>query len=184
MRRPTLDGLPPQPPLPPGYALRSYREGDLGALASVLRAAFDDPTWTPERVRTTLTNAPDVAQTLVIDHGGVPVATASARLKADFPGSGYVHWVAAAPAHRGFGLGYAVTLAVLHVFTEMGCRAAVLKTDDERLAAIRAYRRLGFRPEHQDATHPARWAIVEAELAEGTPPDGPETALPIGLGHE
>lgn len=164
MRRPTLDGLPAPPALPDGYALRPYQEGDLDALAATLRRAFDDETWTPERARTALTEAPDVARFFVIAWQGVPVATASARLKADFPGSGYVHWVAADPAHQGQGLGRAATLAVLRAFAARGCRDAILRTDDARLPAIRTYWRLGFRPEHQDETHPARWAAVEAKL--------------------
>ena len=170
MRRPTLDGLPPLLPLPPGYALRPYRPADLDALASVLRTAFGDETWTTARLRTALIDAPDVVQTLVIAHQDVPVATASARLKAEHPGSGFVHWVAADPAYQGHRLGGIVTLAVLHAFIPLGCRDAVLKTDDERLPAIRTYWRLGFRPEHQDATHPARWADVEASLFGETAP--------------
>jgi len=170
MRRPTLDGLPPLPVLPTGYTLRAYREGDLGPLASVLRRAFDDETWTPERARTALVDAPDVRQIFAIDWQGTLAATASARLKSEYPGSGYVHWVAVDPAHQGRGLGYAVSLAVLHAFVDLGCRDAVLKTDDPRLAAIRTYWRLGFRPEHQHETHPARWAEVEAKLLERQSP--------------
>lgn len=170
MRRPTLDGLPPLPVLPSGYVLRPCREDDLDSLAFVLRQAFGDPAWTPDRVRTALIDAPDVPETLVIAHQGVPVATASARQRPEHPGSGYVHWVAADPAYQGQRLGYIVTLAVLHAFVLMGCRDAVLETDDARLAAIRTYYNLGFRPEHRDETHPARWADVETKLFGGTDP--------------
>jgi mycothiol synthase len=111
--------------------------------------------------------APDVREIFVITRDGVPVATASARLDPDrFPGSGYVHWVAADPAQSGRGLGYAATLATLHAFVALGCRDAVLETDDERLPAIRTYRKLGFAPEFADDTHAARWQAVDAALAE------------------
>lgn len=165
MRRPTLDGLPSLPDLPPGYAVRSYQEGDLEALAAVLRRAFDDETWTPDRVRGALVDASDVVRVLVVDFNGAPVATASARLTLEHSGSGYVHWVAVDPAHQGRGLGYAVSLAVLHEFALLGCRDAVLETDDPRLAAIRTYLKLGFWPEHRHESHPARWAAVEVGLA-------------------
>lgn len=164
MRRPTLDGLPALPNLPPGYTLRPYRDGELDAFVSVLRQAFDDATWTPERARTALIEMPEVDPVLVIDWQGAPVATASARRRPEYPGSGYVHWVAVDPAHQGHGLGYVVTLAVLHAFAELGCRDAVLETDDPRLAAIRTYWKLGFRPESRHETHAARWAAVEAKL--------------------
>src|SRR2546421_12626517 len=102
MRRRRLDDLPPMPELPQGYTLRNYRDGDAEALAGLFAAAFADKNWTPAQVRQKLVEAPDVEKTLVIDHEGVPVATASVRLLPErFPGSGYVHWVAADPRHQG-----------------------------------------------------------------------------------
>src|SRR5262245_1173719 len=79
MRRPNLDDLP-DIPLPPGATLREYQEGDQGSLAALMRAAFDDAKWTPERVQTVLIEPPDVAKTFVIEQDGEIVATASARL--------------------------------------------------------------------------------------------------------
>jgi mycothiol synthase len=165
MRRPNLDDLPEIPLLPPGYTLREYRESDLEPLAAMMRAAFEDPQWTAERVRAALMDAPDVKKTFVVAYEGKPVASASARLlPEEFPGSGYVHWVATDPEHRGRGLGYAVSLAVLHEFRRLGCKDAVLETDDFRLAAIKTYQNLGFVPEHRHESHAARWAVVLANL--------------------
>lgn len=101
----------------------------------------------------------------MIAYDGKPVATTSARLLPDrFPDSGYVHWVAADPAHQGHRLGYIVTLATLYEFARMGCKDAVLETDDDRLAAIKTYQNLGFKPEHRNALHIERWAKVAADL--------------------
>lgn len=164
MRRPDLENLPATPELPAGYTLRLYRETDLVSLASLLRDAFADPQWTPERVRETLADSPEVKAVYVIEYGGEIVATASARLLPDvFPGSGYLHWVAVAPAHRGKHLGHAITVAVLHEFTRLGCKDAVLETQDDRLPAIQIYRSVGFVPEHTHETHPERWSKI-AEL--------------------
>ncbi len=161
MRRPNLNDLPALPPLAAGYTLRLFRESDLSALANVMAKAFEDDTWTPERFRNTLSEAPDVKEVHVIERSGVPVATASAQLLPDkYPGSGYVHYVAVAPEEQGKNLGYAVTLSVLHAFGRMGCKDAVLQTDDPRLAAIKIYQRLGFQPEHTHETHMARWGAV------------------------
>ncbi len=164
MRRPTLDALPPVPELPVGYSLRLFQAGDLESLAALMRSAFEDEVWTPEWVRETLTESPEVKAVYVIEYGGKIVATASARIVEDvFPGSGYLHWVAVAPEHRGKHLGAAISLAVLYEFARLGCKDAVLETQDSRLPAIKTYRSLGFVPEHTHESHPERWGKI-AEL--------------------
>ena len=166
MRRSNLDDLPPMPELPPGYVLRTYRANDLEPLAVTMRAAFEDESWTPEYLRDTLVDAPDVLKIFVIEFEGKPVASASVRLIPDkFPASGYVHWVACHPAHRRKGLGYAITLATLYEFVKLGCKDAVLETDDHRLPAIRTYRSLGFVEEHTAESHLLRWAAIADMLA-------------------
>ncbi len=166
MRRPDLGNLPPLPALPPGYTLRLYREGDLEPLTALMRRAFDKPEWTPEKINAMLIADPTVKQTFVIDFEGVPVASASARVMPEYPGSGYVHWVGVDPAHRGQKLGYVTTLAALHAFAEMdGLKDAVLETDDDRLPAIKTYQNLGFAPENRHDSHPERWGEIFANLA-------------------
>jgi ribosomal protein S18 acetylase RimI-like enzyme len=165
MRRPNLENLPALPELPEGYILRLYREADLTSLAALLRDAFEDPQWTPERVRETLAESPEVKAVYVIEYAGEIVATASARLLPDvFPESGYLHWIAVAPAHRHKNLGHTVTIAVLHEFVRLGCKDAVLETQDARLAAIRLYTSLDFVPEHTHETHPERWSKIAEML--------------------
>jgi mycothiol synthase len=164
MRRPTLDDLPAMPEPPPGYAVRLLRPGEEEGLAAVLAKVFG-PEWTVEKARAELVDAPDVAATYVVTWEDAPVATASARLLPDrFPGSGYLHWVAGDPAHRGKGLGRLVTLRVLHHFRAAGCRDSVLETDDERLPALRIYLDLDYIPEYTDPTHPERWDRILRRL--------------------
>jgi mycothiol synthase len=164
MRRPNLDGLPSLD-LPPGYTLRTYRDEDLEPLAALLQSAFPEMTWDAEKVRGALPGDETVKTTFLIEHGGVPVATASARLVPEqHPGSGYVHWVGAHPEHRGARLGYFATVATLHEFVRLGCRDAVLETDDQRIPALRTYLRLGFAPEMRHDSHTARWARLAADL--------------------
>jgi mycothiol synthase len=169
MRRFSLDDLPEMPPLPPGYTLRTQRsDADPEPLAALLRTAFETASWTAERVYSELLVAEGVPQTFVIDFEDRPVATASALLLPErFPGSGIVHWVAADPGHKGKRLGYCVSLAVLRLFGTLGCQDALLKTDDERLAAIRTYFNLGFVPDNCHPSHPERWKSVLAALAAG-----------------
>ncbi len=163
MRRPDLDGLP-APPLSAGHTLRRAGTADAGGIAIVMASAFG-PEWTPERVRRSLLDAPDVETTFVIETAAGPVATASARLDpARFPGSGYLHWVGVHADHRERRLGAAVVLTVLARFRDLGCRDAVLETDPPRLPAIRVYLGLGFRPEPLGRAHEAVWRDIFANL--------------------
>lgn len=166
MRRPWLDDLPTPPALPPGYILRRYEPADLGSLATVLTRAFGE-TWDEQRVCERLADAPDVQAIYVVAHEQRIVATASARVAPDeFPGSGYVHWVAADPDYQGRGLGLLVSERVLRHFKQAGLRDAVLETQNFRLAAVRGYLRLGFVPEYRygDPGEQLRWARLLAQL--------------------
>jgi mycothiol synthase len=161
MRRPDLSDLPPAPA---GVEVAS--EADVPGLALLLDASFEDP-WDGARVRRDLLDDPTVHQTLVIRDGDAIVATASARvLPAEYPGAGYVHWVASDPKRRGQGLGFAVTLAVLYEFITEGLTESVLETDDERLSAIRVYLGLGFIPQYRDDSHQSRWSKIFIAMAE------------------
>lgn len=163
MRRPDLDDLPPMR-VPDGFELREILPGEDQALTDLLSAAFGEA-WTVEGVRRALIDAPDVKNTYVLVQDGRLVATASARLVPDrFPGAGYVHWVGADPQMKGRRLGQIVSLRTLYRFRELGCRDAVLQTDDHRLPALRTYFALGFLPEPACPTHPARWKHVFEEL--------------------
>jgi mycothiol synthase len=165
MRRPNLENLPPIPPLPEGYVLRLYAPEDLPGLFALLQAAFEEQGWTAEKVVESLVDAPDVKRVFVIARDGEIAATASCRIHpTDFHGSGYMHWVGVSPEHRSRGLGEAVSVACLHAFTELGCKDAVLETDDFRIPAIRMYQKLGFHPVHRSESHIERWAAIASEL--------------------
>lgn len=155
------DGATP----PEGYAVRAHRADQHDELAAVLAAAFPDYEWTADHVCGRLVEAPDVEAVYVVEHEGLPVATASARyVPEQWPDSGYVHWVGCHPAHWGRGLGRLITLRVLEHFAEMGRKDAVLETDDPRLPAIRIYLGIGFQPEPYMAGHAGRWEAVMKAL--------------------
>jgi mycothiol synthase len=159
MRRPDLASLPPVP-----AGVESADAEDVPGLVSLLEAAFEEP-WDGDRVRRDLLEDPSVRRTLIIRDGEAIVATASARvLPSEYPGAGYVHWVASHPTHRGQGLGFAATAAVLQEFLTEGLTEAVLETDDERLSAIRVYLGLGFIPQYRDGGHQLRWSKIFTAL--------------------
>ncbi len=165
MRRKDLAELPDFPTLPVGTRLRRADFPDAPGLARVLASAFADERWTPGLVHRLLLDAPDVVAVFVVEVDGVACATASARLLPErFPHCGYVHWVGTHAGAAGRGLARLANLAVLHEFVRQRCTAVVLETDDVRLAAIRMYHGLGFRPEMTEPCHPARWEAVLAQL--------------------
>jgi len=141
-----LSDLPPIPFLNDGMQLRIATSADASELASLLAAAFA-PTheWDVDRVNAELLECADVPTSYIISDCDAIVATASVLLRADQAlNAGYLHWVAVNPSWQGQGLGYVVSLAVLHELARLGRSGASLKTDDHRLAAIKTYLKLGF----------------------------------------
>jgi mycothiol synthase len=166
MRRPWLGDLPVIA-VPESYTVRAYQHGDLPALCDLLTRAFGETEpWDEGRVRRTLVDADDVEETYVVAESDRLLATASARLTARYPASGYLHWVAADPDVQGKGLGTLISARVLRHFREHGLRDAVLETHNFRLPAIRSYLRLGFVPEYEydDPDERMRWVRVLPQL--------------------
>jgi mycothiol synthase len=146
--------------------LRDYKPEDLPGLTELLSKSFEEMQWNEETVSQRLVEAADVKKIYIIDCDGKPVATASARIMPDeYPNAGYLHWVAVHPDYRKKKLGTAVSLAVLREFVAMGCKSAVLETEDKRLAAIKVYQDLGFKAVHRHSSHALRWAMIAELLA-------------------
>ncbi len=165
MRRPNLDDLPAMPSLEEGYQLRLAQPGEAEAIAVLLQGAFDDTEWTVDKVRKELLDAKDVVKTFIVDYRGVSVATASLRISDEFPGSGYLHWVASHPAHRRKNLGLVVCLACMYAARERSCSSAVLETQEMRIPAIGLYKKLGFEPVYREPSDGERWLLVLSNLA-------------------
>lgn len=165
MVRVDLDDLPAVE-LPDGYSIRSYRPGDAAAWCEIITESFGgkrelshfegtmraDFPFRPERI-------------LFVTHGDELVATASAWCKPDWDvEAGYIHMVGCRPSHAGKGLGYAVSLAVLHRHVEDGRKRACLHTDDFRVPALKTYLRLGFVPRLVHENQRERWRAALENL--------------------
>ena len=169
MARPHLEPGPALLPLPAGYELRlAHGDDDERDLAHVLTTSFEEE-WSIERVRSSLTAAPDVLAVYVVTWNDRPVATASSRYHPEqFPDAGYVHWVGGLPEHAGRGLGSALMERLRQDFHERGYGSAILETDDQRLPAIKVYLRHGYLPLYdvKGEDHRPRWtAIFQSLLA-------------------
>jgi mycothiol synthase len=166
---------PAAPPLGPEspIVVRQAGKADAAPMARLLGAAFPELQWDVARAHKDLLEAPDVPAVFVIEDGADLIATASVRYQQRFPESGYVHWVAVDPKHRGKRLGNVVMERVLRRFFADGRRTAILETDDVRLPAITSYLGLGFVPRYADPDHEDRWSQVFGQLAQSrrTPKD-------------
>lgn len=154
---------PPVGKLPPGYEIRLYRDSDLsGYIELMAQAGFTG--WTEKHVQGTLARVlPDGFFVIVHTPTKKLVATAMA-LHNPAPGlhpfGGELGWVAGDSQHSGKGLGFAVCAAVTARFLRGGYRRIYLRTDDFRLAALKIYLRLGYRPLLHAADMEARWRKV------------------------
>ena len=150
--------------VPPGYALRPLQPSDAAAWAALLAQTGELGDWSLERAAPYF--APSgpmlLAGSYFLTHNGAPIATAQLHLHHDdeYAPIPELGWVAVSRAQRGRGLGYIVSLAVLHYAASAGHRDVFLRTDDHRLPAISTYLKLGFQPWLRDASAPPRWDRV------------------------
>jgi len=161
MELPSLDRLPPVE-VADGYRLRAYQPADESLWCRLVNECVGGQ-WTEEQCRTLMMETPgfEAGDLLFAERDGEVVGTAWAlRKQRPEEGPGYLHMVAVFAEHRGHRLGRALVLAALHRFREVGYRSAVLQTDDWRLAAIKVYAGLGFRPKMTHESHEGRWREV------------------------
>ena len=164
---PHLLGSPPAAIMPPGYSLRAYQPGDEpGFLRLMALAEFTE--WEEEKMLTEwfARILPQGWFMAVHDATGEIVATAMACYDHTerHPFGGALGWVAGDPAHAGKGLGMAVSAAVTARLMSAGYRDIHLDTEDERLAAIKVYLKLGYVPLLYAPDMPTRWQAVYRQL--------------------
>jgi mycothiol synthase len=157
---------PPSVRVPEGYALRTFRTGDLEAYLDLAHAAGFEK-FTAESVADYMTRTLP-GGFLLIEHGNTGHLTASAMAQhvpdEMHPGGGVLGWVMARPEHSGRGLGTAVCAAVTARLLDAGYRRLYLKTDDSRLPALKTYLKLGWVPFLFAPDMEERWSRVCRKL--------------------
>jgi mycothiol synthase len=161
-----LLGSPPEVVVAHGYECRPYRPGDEEEWFRVMTAAFGQE-WNQDRLAPWLERMlPNGWFFILHRESGALAATAMAchRPAPLHPFGGELGWVAGDATHGGKGLGRAVCAAVTARFLAAGYRRIYLKTDDDRLAAIKTYLRLGYLPFLFTGGMDERWAEVCSRL--------------------
>lgn len=155
----------PHIPVPDGYVLRAYEEGDEAGIAEVY-AASDLGTDTAEKFREKMLCDPRYrpGSIFVVEHDGAIIGTAAAWIDDKDPSAGYLHMVGLKPGHRGKRLGAILTAAAINKNRAEGYRVQRLHTDDWREAAVRLYLDLGYVPVFTDKDHAERWRKLAGKL--------------------
>lgn len=158
MHKASLDDLPALELLP-GFSLRHFMPGDEAVWEHIIQRSFERSVAFEAKIGGCSYFQEERVQ--FICQRNEPVATATAwETEETGDDAGYLHMVGALPEYAGQGLGRAATLAALLRMRSESRKSAILETDDFRLAAIKVYWRLGFRPTYHDETHHQRWTRI------------------------
>lgn len=151
-----LQPLPPVPALPDGYFWLPWDDSLIEGHARAKYASFHDeidsqvfPSLASEQGCTNLMKAirfrPNFLPSATWLIGCGPEYCGTVQGVRDRNGRGAIQNLGVAPPHRGRGLGTALLLQALHGFRRSCLPAAILEVTAENAAAVRLYRRYGFR---------------------------------------
>lgn len=150
------------PPVPAGFTLRTYREGDAEAYIELMKSAGFDY-WNMGFVERTLANAFSESIFFAVENStGRLAATIMCNRPKDGETRCELGWLGTNPDFRGKGLARLVYSAALKRFHELGQKDIYLLTDDFRLPALKLYLSDGWIPNMHAEDHPLRWAALYA----------------------
>ena len=154
------------PELPAEFSIRKIREGDDDAYIELMKSAgfYYWDKYLLENVKKTAING-NVFFVEEVATGRL-AATALANLRHEYPDMtmGELGWVAVHPDFRGRHLSEIAVLAAMKEFHDEGYKSIMLLTDDSRLAAIKTYLKLGWKPLIKDDDFKKRWDFVFKRL--------------------
>ena len=164
----SLDAIPERP-LPAGYHLEYYRDGDRDAWISIGMSAKEHASreagldaW--RRYYAGREAELPGRMLFLVDPAGEKVGTATAYYDVfgrDTSGDGWLHWVSLRRDAQGRGLSKPLIAAALRRLRELGYRRAKIPTQTTTWVAAKVYLDLGFRPTARSAEE-ARdgWRII------------------------
>jgi len=149
MVRPDLRDLP-EPVVPDGYKIRTYRTGDAADWTKIQREVRKDMDVKDGTFDDEYPGGEDIRSKRIffaVDASGQPGGSVGAWYGKEGPEGkhGSLHWMAVLPAHSGRGVGYALLLSALRTMAKMH-DDAYLATGTFLLPAIQMYLKAGFTP--------------------------------------
>ena len=143
-----LEATPPTIDVRDGYCLRTYQRGDEKRFFELMDLVGWQG-WDQEKLDPWMRRIPPKCWFMAIEKvTGKIVATAMGLQDHSpvYPFGGELGWVACDPAHRGQGLGAAVSAAVTGRLLAGGYDHIHLYTEHYRLAALKSYFNIGYVP--------------------------------------
>ena len=131
-----------------GFRLRTIADSELDAY-NELRTSADFNAWDAETLHKFRSKVLPDSMFLIEEAATgrfAAAATAETTDMPEFPQVGVLGWVMTRPDFRGRHLGRSVSVAAMHRLYEAGYRSFSLLTDDFRLAAVKTYLDLGWKP--------------------------------------
>ena len=149
-----------------GFRLRTVADPELLPY-NALRVSVNFASWDTERLRKFRSKAlPD--SIFLIEEIATCRFAASATAETtdmdDHPELGVLGWVMTHPDFRGRHLGRSVSVAAMRRLYDAGYRAFSLLTDDFRLAAVKTYLDLGWKPWLYLKDMETRWRVLAEKL--------------------
>lgn len=132
-----------------GFRLRTIQDEELERY-NQLRTSVEFPAWEKAYLTEVYRKKVLPDALFLIEETGTGRFAASAGAETtdmpEHPEVGVLGWVMTHPEMRGYSLGKAVSVAVMHRLYREGYRAFSLLTDDFRVAALKTYLSLGWKP--------------------------------------
>lgn len=151
------------PSLASHYVLRVFRDNDAPAYDELFHLAWPDEDTLAHTRKHALTDGFLVVEEVA---SGLLVASCVAfgPETPRHPFDGSLGWLVVDPAHGGRGIGTVIAAAVTNLLLDESYALPWLGTEDDRLAAIALYRRLGWQPHlYADDMEP-RWRTIGDRL--------------------
>jgi mycothiol synthase len=154
------------PRLPPGYTLRSFRDGDERAYDELFHLAWSDEGTLAHTRAHALPGG-----FLVVEHDATQQLVASCvafgvESPERHPHDGSLGWLVVDAAHGGRGLGTLVAATVTNQLLDEGYARPWLGTEDDRLVAIALYLKLGWEPHLYVDGMAERWRDIRSRIAQ------------------
>lgn len=155
--------------LPPGYAMRAYREGDVANWVRIQQAG--DPFFVAEARHFSESMPGNTAYLearvlFLVDGSGTDIGTIAAWNDAEFEGRemGHIHWVAIVSAAQGRSLAKPMLSVACAALRTHGYTEAWLETNTARIPALNLYGQFGFKPHPRNEAEREAWRAVAPRL--------------------
>ena len=149
-----------------GFRLRTVADSELESY-NELRTSAGFSAWDAETLHKFRSKVLPDSMFLIVEAATgrfAAAATAETTDMPEFPQVGVLGWVMTRPDFRGRHLGRSVSVAAMHRLYEAGYRAFSLLTDDFRLAAVKTYLDLGWKPWLYLPEMEGRWRALAETL--------------------